>query len=352
MPRFDAPISRRAVVSGFSLLAVAPWLSSCQSGSATSTLTTNPSDLAGADAFPVTLKHKYGATTIDAPPKRVVVVGLVEQDALLALGVVPVGTSRWYEAPGGVFPWATEALGGAPLPAVLDNSSDGVQIEKVAELDPDLIIAVYSGITELEYERLSQLAPVVAQPKEYVDYGVPWDEATLTVAAAVGKPAAGRALVDGITARIAQAGREFAGSTGAIVSNYEGLYVFGPEDPRGRLLQQLGFEFPQVLTKGRTEDAYGWSVSAEYASKLDGLDVVVWLDSEDSVDSAFGKLWTSTKANTEGRDIYITPTASKDYDAAFNMVTPLSLPFVLDRYVLQLRAATDGDPSTKVPVPA
>ena len=49
--------------------------------------------------------------------------------------------------------------------------------------------------------------------------------------------------------------------------------MFGPEDPRGRLLQQLGFEFPQVLTKGRTEDAYGWSVSAEYASKLDGLDV-------------------------------------------------------------------------------
>ena len=37
------------------------------------------------------------------------------------------------------------------------------------------------------------------------------------------------------------------------------------------------------------------------------------------------------------------------YDAAFNMVTPLSLPYVLDRYVPQLRAAADGDPATKVP---
>lgn len=329
-------IGRRTLVRGFSLLAGA------------SLLGVSPVT-AEEEVFPVTLPHKYGTTTITKAPQRIVVVGLVEQDALLALGVVPVGTSRWYEAPGGVFPWATEALGDAPLPQVLDNSSDGVQLEQVAALAPDLIIAVYSGITDVEYENLSRIAPVVAQPGNYVDYGVPWDEATLTVAAAIGRPAAGQALVDSVMARIAAAGEEFSGRHGLIVSPYEGLYVFGPEDPRGRLLQELGFDFPRMFSDVRPVDAYGWSLSAEYTSELDELDVVVWLDTEETVDSRLGTVWTSTKANKEGRDIYITPMADAVYDAAFNMVTPLSLPFVLDRLVPQLRAAADGDPNTLVP---
>ena len=348
MSQSEPLINRRAVVRGLSLLAAGPWLAAC--AATTPSETPEGSPQADAEAvFPVTVTHKYGTTTIAAAPKRVVVVGLVEQDALLALGIVPIATSEWYKAPGGVFPWATQALGGAPLPKVLKNSSDGVPLEQVAALEPDLIIGVYSGITRKEYDLLSKLAPVVAQPGNYVDYGVPWDEATLTVAAAVGKPAAGQALVDRVKERIAASSRELDGGTGAIVSPYEGIYIFGPEDPRGRLLQQLGYDFPPSLLQGRPADAYGWSLSAERATDLSDLDVVIWLDTEKTVDSSLGKVWTATKANVEGRDIYVTPQGDETYDAAFNMVTPLSLPYVLDRYVPQLRAAEDGDPATKVP---
>ncbi|WCB93789.1 hypothetical protein DSM104299_02505 [Baekduia alba] len=76
------------------------------------------------------------------------VVGLREQDALLALGVVPVGTSEWHgDHPGAIFPWAKKALGNAPLPTKL-NVTDGIEFEKVAAPRPDLIIAVYSGLTK------------------------------------------------------------------------------------------------------------------------------------------------------------------------------------------------------------
>ena len=344
----DPLINRRAVVRGLSLLAAGPWLAACASTAPPDSADGSPQPDAEA-VFPVTLTHKYGSTTVTAAPKRVVVVGLVEQDALLALGIVPIATSEWYKAPGGVFPWATQALGGAPLPKVLKNSSDGVPLEQVAALEPDLIIGVYSGITREEYDLLSKLAPVVAQPGNYVDYGVPWDETTLTVAAAVGKPAAGQALVDRVKERISASSRELGGGTGAIVSPYEGIYVFGPEDPRGRLLQQLGYDFPPSLLQSRPADSYGWSLSAERATDLSDLDVVIWLDTEKKVDSSLGKVWTATKANVEGRDIYVTPQGDETYDAAFNMVTPLSLPYVLDRYVPQLRAAEDGDPATKVP---
>ena len=40
-----------------------------------------------ATAQSVTIEHKYGSTTVPETVERVVTVGLVEQDALLALGV-------------------------------------------------------------------------------------------------------------------------------------------------------------------------------------------------------------------------------------------------------------------------
>ena len=65
-----------------------------------------------------------------------VCVGLTEQDALLALGIVPVAVTKWFgDAPGYIFPWAVELLGDAELPEVLEDTN-GVQIEKVAALRP------------------------------------------------------------------------------------------------------------------------------------------------------------------------------------------------------------------------
>ena len=52
-------------------------------------------------AYPLTIEHKHGSTTIDKAPERIVTVGLLEQDPLLALGVTPVGTTEWFgEHPG------------------------------------------------------------------------------------------------------------------------------------------------------------------------------------------------------------------------------------------------------------
>lgn len=100
------------------------------------------------DALTVTIKHKFGETTIKKTPKRVVCVGLVEQDALLALGIVPVAVTKWFgEAPGCIFPWTTDELPDVKLPTVLDATS-GIPVEKVAAQAPDLIIGLYSGVTK------------------------------------------------------------------------------------------------------------------------------------------------------------------------------------------------------------
>lgn len=60
---------------------------------------------ASAGAFPVTIPHKYGSTTLKEEPRRIVTVGLTDQGAVLALGKVPVGTTEWIGGhPGAIGP--------------------------------------------------------------------------------------------------------------------------------------------------------------------------------------------------------------------------------------------------------
>lgn len=342
--------TRRGFLTALSVLAVAPALAACgEDDSPTAASSSGGPSPAERDAFPAAITHKFGTTTVSKSPQRVVCVGLVEQDTLLALGIVPVATTKWFgDAPGCIFPWATDELGDADLPTVLD-ATNGIPVEKVAALAPDLIVGLYSGMTRAEYDLLSKIAPTVAQPEEYVDYGTPWDETTLIIGTAVGQRKAAQEVVDTVNARIDEEAAdhpEFAGKSAAVVTPWEGLWVYGPEDPRGRMLDQLGFTFPDVLMDPDSEE-FGWSLSAENTSDLDGLDAVVWLGLGDA-DAGMTGLWDRTKAYAEGRYFDISE-ASGDYYVAHSMVTPLSIPYVLDRYVPQLAAAVDGDPGTKPP---
>ncbi len=100
--------SRRTFLAGMSALPVSPLIAACAGAD---TPPASASTTGGTETeFPVTIKHKFGETTITQAPTRVVCVGLVEQDALLALGIVPVATTKWFgDAPGQIFSWAKPA---------------------------------------------------------------------------------------------------------------------------------------------------------------------------------------------------------------------------------------------------
>jgi iron complex transport system substrate-binding protein len=345
----DVRPSRRQLLAGLSALALAPALVACGEDSGGESAGAAPDAKESEQgAFPVTLEHKYGSTTLEKAPARVVCVGLTEQDALLALGIVPVAVTKWFgDAPGYIFPWAVDLLGDAELPEVLEDTN-GVQIEKVAALQPDLIIGQYAGLTKKDYELLSAIAPTVAQPGEYADYGAPWDEMAMNVAKAVGQPDKMQALVDDVKQQIADqaaAHPEFRGVTAVVVTGYEGMFVYGPEDPRSRMLVDLGFTFPSEVFGGDM-DEFGESLSTERVSDLDQVGVAVWLDYES--DPAAKKVFEQTSTEQEGRWFDIAE-ADGSYYVAHSFVTPLSIPYVLERYVPQLAAAADGDPSTVPP---
>ncbi|WP_061289305.1 iron-siderophore ABC transporter substrate-binding protein [Herbidospora cretacea] len=306
---------------------------------------------APAAAFPVTIEHKFGSTTIPAAPSRVFTVGLTDQDAAIALGVVPVGTTNWFGGfPGAVGPWATPKLNGAPVPTLLEDPGTGPQVEKIAALKPDLILALYSGLTKEQYETLSKFAPVVAQPAAYNDYGIPWQEQTTTIGKALGKETEATALVAEVETKfktMAAEHPEFAGKKAVVATPYEGFFVYGSQDTRSRNLVSLGFSLPEDLDSV-IGDKFGASISKERADLLD-QDLIIWTvpDTTKDVETLHkDEVYKDMKVTKEGREVFVGE--STNYGVAFSFVTVLSLPYVLDRLVPQLAQAVDGDPATKV----
>jgi iron complex transport system substrate-binding protein len=343
--------TRRRFLAGLSVLAVAPVLAACGDDTTTGSSPTSGSEAPAEEAaFPATITHKYGETTVESAPKRVVCVGLTEQDMLMALGIVPVGVTYWFgdEELQGVYPWAEDLLGDAERPTVLKDAN-GIDVEAVAALAPDLIIGQYTGMTEAEYKKLSGMGvPVVAQSGDYADYGTPWDEMALTIGTAVGQPAKAQEIIDGVKQRIADeaaAHPEFQGQTAAVITPYEGLFIYGPEDPRSRMLVDLGFDLHEVITSA-DDSEFGISLSAERTSDIGDIGTAVWLDLE--ADKQVKEIFEGTTAYDEGRFFDISEAAGSYY-VAHSFVTPLSIPYVLDRYVPQLAAAVDGDPETVPP---
>lgn len=237
---------------------------------------------------------------------------------------------------------------------MLKDTGTGPQVEKIAALKPDLILAVYGGLTKEQYESLSKFAPVVAQPKQYNDYGVPWQEQTETIGKALGKPEEATAAVKETEDTIAAAVKEhpeFAGKSAVMATPYEGMFVFGSQDPRSHLLTDLGFSLPKDLDKA-IGDQFGANISKERTDLLD-QDAIVWQVADVVKDA--DKLHKDASYKDlgvvgEGREVYVDE--ASDYGNALSMGTVLSLPYVVERLVPQLAAAVDGKADTKVDQPA
>nr|WP_090344528.1 ABC transporter substrate-binding protein [Mycolicibacterium malmesburyense] len=166
----------------------------------------------------VTVKHAFGETKIPAPPRRVVSAGLTGQDDLLALDVVPVAVTEWFGGePFAVWPWARPKLGSAQ-PTVL-SLADGIQVDQIAALDPDLIVATNAGLDSDTYTRLSEIAPTVAQSGTEAFFE-PWKDQATTIGQAVFKHDEMQALIVGVGDRfiaVAESNPGFAGRTAALL---------------------------------------------------------------------------------------------------------------------------------------
>ena len=315
----------------------------CSTGSTTSgpDAVADPSatTAADADAFPVTIEHAFGETTIEEEPTRVATLGWTDQDHALSLGVVPVGATRitWGGTPEGSTTWFDAAVqeAGAEAPVRYDDA-DGAPIDEVAQLEPDLILATNSGITEAEYAKLTKIAPVVAYPE--FAWTTPWQTSLDMVGQALGRSDLAAEVKEETRAQIAATTAENPELDGASLiyayltpADLSTVGIYAPADPRVSLLRDFGMVDAPAVDGAIKEGEFYGSVSAEQSSELDSDVIITWVEKASDVETIKDDKLLGQIPAIDSGNFYAEP--DKSIAMASTNPTPLSIPFVIDNVI-------------------
>ena len=301
--------------------------------------------------YPIIIAHALGKTEIAAKPKRVATVAWANHEVPLALGIVPVGlaAANFGDDDGdGLLPWVSERLkalsGTAP---VLFDEGDGIDFEAVAETEPDVILAAYSGLTQAEYDTLSQIAPVVAYPQ--APWSTDWRETIRLDSAGIGMAEEGEALISEIEGKIAAEVAKFPelrGKKAMFVTHLDTndlsvVNFYTTQDTRVRFFQDLGLAMPKSVVDASVTGSFAGAISAEQVDSFDDVDIIVTYGD--------ANLLAAMKANpllahmpAVAHDAIVM--LGRDAIGTAANPTPLSISWVLKDYVALLAAAARKTP--------
>lgn len=236
-----------------------------------------------------------GETRVPVDPQRIVdLAGGAGVDRLLTLGVVPVasygavgdrtGAPRWFED----VEWPVEVEAGQI--ENITTAEEGVDIEKIAALEPDLIIGYdysFDGIRE----ELSRIAPCVGiTPTD----GPEWKESFRKTVEAVGREDGYREWLESYEARLEEL-RSRTSAEGRTVSllwngDPAAVRIYARGSQPGAIVEEAGFRLPEIV---RVDDGTGVTspnISLEKIPDLDADAVFVVTDQE----QASWTTWRST----------------------------------------------------------
>ena len=241
--------------------------------------------------YPITIQHAFGETVIESKPERVATIAWANHDVALALGVVPVGFSAanyGVQDDSGVLPWTAEKLQelGVTEPNLFQDGA-GLDYEAISDSEPDVILASYSGITQEEYDTLSQIAPVVAYPT--VPWVISWRDQVRMNATGMGLASEGEQLIKDTETLIAETASQYPQLKGVKAAftyfnpaDLSSFYVYATTDPRGEFLLELGMEFPDSIQAHITpETGFALTLSAENADALKDADILIAYGNQD-----------------------------------------------------------------------
>lgn len=327
--------------------AAALLLTGCASGAPTAG--SGDTDASAGDGdFPVTIEHAFGETVIDSKPERVATVAWANHEVPLALGVVPVGMEfqTYGDDDGdGVLPWVEDKLEelGAETPVLFDNT-DGLDFEAIADTQPDVILASYSGITQEDYETLSQIAPTVAYPESA--WTTSLDEMIEMNSTAIGLADEGDALIEDLHGQVDAALANYPQLEGVApifafmdATDLSKIGFYTTEDPRPGFLEGIGMSVPSVVgEESQNSDSFYVEISSEAADRF--ADVGLFITYGDEGTDILGlmqadPLLSQIPAIAEGRVVVLD---NADPLTASANPSPLSIPWGIDDYFAALAA--------------
>ena len=333
------PISSlpRSVTRGMAVLLSAATVVTLAACSPTAEAVPSTSEVNG--AFPVTIESALGEAVIASEPERIVTIGWGSADTAVALGTTPVWVEvdAWSGDDDGYQVWTREAIEerGDELPATFSVYPE-VDMAAIVELEPDLILAPQSGLSQDDFDVLNELAPTVAYPD--TAWRTSWTEQIEIIGEALGKSDEAAELIGDLEGQMADAAAqhpEFADKSFAYT--YAGepgtLSVYQAGDPRVDIVSALGMTLaPAVAELPVTEGTFTSSIGLERADLLDDVDVLfTWFNDVAGADAtAQQPLYAQIPAVERGSHVV---NLDRQLGMAMSMITPYSVPWALDEYL-------------------
>lgn len=292
-----------------------------------------------AQQYPLEIEHALGTAVLAEKPERVATVAWANHEVPLALGVVPVGfaAANFGDDNGnGLLPWVEaklEELDATP-PALFDEG-DGIDFEAVAASQPDVILAAYSGLSQADYDTLSQIAPVVAYTEG--PWATDWREMIRLNSAGMGMLDEGQALIEQLEAQIADTAEnhpELAGKKAMFVThldptNLGRISFYTDNDARVQFFHDLGLTSPEVVKQNSTPGKFAGEISSELIDELNDVDILVTYGGQALIDQLNAHPLTSRLPVVERGAIVLL--GNTPLGTAANP-TPMSISWLLDDY--------------------
>ncbi|WP_399881371.1 ABC transporter substrate-binding protein [Streptomyces sp. BBFR51] len=201
---------------------------------------------------------------VPADPEKVVTLSEPTLDAALALGVRPVGTTAG-RGQKGVSTYLADKAGKAEVVATVAEAD----LEKLAALQPDLILLDETTAVKKEVSKLESIAPTVVTAKLNED----WKKAFTATADALNQKAEAEKLLSGFDADVAAAKGKLGENAGAVVSvvrwqNKAPSAVGRGVGHVGATITALGLDRPK--DQQGTGTGHSEPVSLEKLSTIDG----------------------------------------------------------------------------------
>ncbi|HEY4199546.1 MAG TPA: iron-siderophore ABC transporter substrate-binding protein [Devosiaceae bacterium] len=214
--------------------------------------------LSPASALEVT--HAMGKTEVPDAPQRVVILTNEGTEALLALGIKPVGAVKSWLGD----PWYKHIAGQMTDVTVVGEES-AINLEAIAALQPDLIIGNKTRQEKI-YDQLSAIAPTVFAERLRGDWRVNF----ALYAEALNKKAEGDALLahfDGRVKALSEALGDNKNQQISLVRFMTGkTRIYYNDTFAGIILKEIGFKRPPVQDKPTFAD----DVTKERIPEMDG----------------------------------------------------------------------------------
>ncbi|MDA2815049.1 ABC transporter substrate-binding protein [Nocardiopsis sp. RSe5-2] len=255
-----SPARRLATGAAAAVLALAP--AACGSG-------TDAADGPDTATRAFESDHTGGEVDIPESPERVVAIGWAVPVLISVDEADLVGVSRGTQDTS-LTPDELERV--ESLPSV--GTDLEIDVEKVAELEPDLIVSGLASAMDFDYAELEQVAPVAVAA---MDAPVQWKETSGRIADAAGVADAHAELIDEYDARAEELSQTYAdeldGTTFASVAAWgDGGWVLEHREAHGpNVLADAGLEFTEEAGDG----AFSENLSPEELDRLNDYDAVI-----------------------------------------------------------------------------